>query len=236
MARIEIQQGDITLTMKTQGPRKGPTLLFLHAAGESRSVWSPIFSRLRPQHWQLAAPDLGGDGGHAQDYLFDDFLSEAHQIIRGLKGRPLILVGSAVGGFMALMLTMQYPALIDGLVLLDAPSRPSMGAARTGRQNKGERLGQNADAAPNTGLLKDIFANPLPLARAAQSVSVPTLFLYGSHSEIVGEEELHGLRLDIPHVETVKIDAGHSIARDNPQAVADEIAAFVPTLIRETIH
>lgn len=243
MPQLEIQRDDVTLLVKTQGPRKGPTLLFLHADGESLSDWSSVFSCLRPRHWQLAAPDLGGRGeiGPARNYAFEDFLGDAHQIIQGLKGRPLVLVGSSIGGLMALLLIEHYPSLVDGLVLLDTPSHlPLEVTKRSHSAADGiSKSGSPVRRDPQTGsklLLESALSDPLRLARAAQSVSVPALFLYGSKSELVGEKEICRLRRDIPHLETETVDAGHLIAQDNPQGVADKIASFVPTLIPETIH
>ncbi|MEX1032508.1 MAG: alpha/beta hydrolase [Cellvibrionaceae bacterium] len=245
MREQHIEKGEVTLVMNTQGPRAGPTLLFLHAGGESRSVWQPVFARMKPKHWQLIAPDLRGhgDSSRAREYVLDDFVADGYEIIRRLKGRPLVLVGSSLGGLMALMLTMQYPLLIDGLVLLDSPTRLSTAAAKWESQKILEGITQqrhlHSHLDPQLAsdqLLADILSDPERLSRAAQSVAVPTLFLHGTKSEAVGEIELAGLRQDIPHVEIERIDAGHLIARDNPAAVAEKIAAFVPTLVRDTVH
>lgn len=241
MPQLEIRRDNVTLLVKTQGPRKGPTLLFLHAGGESLSDWSSVFACLRPRHWQLAAPDLGGRGenGPTRNYAFEDFLSDAHQIIQGLKGRPLVLVGSSIGGLMALLLMEHYPSLVDGLVLLDTPSHLHLNAERSHRAPDGtNKPGNPARRNPQTAelLLESALSDPRRLAQAAQSVSVPALFLYGSQSKWVGEKEICRLRRYIPHLETGQVDAGHLIAQDNPQGVADKIASFVPTLIPETIH
>lgn len=243
MRQLEIERGDVTLVLDTQGPRKGPTLLFLHASGESRSVWAPLFSQLRPKHWQLAAPDLRGhgDSGRAKTYCVTDFIHDGHQIINRLKGRPLVVVGSSVGGLLGLMLAKAYPRLIDGLVLLDTPSCVARSAAEQESQSFMDAITRKLNAfsfvdpqLASGQLERDIVAASERLREAARSVSVPTLFLYGSRSTAIREKELEQLRSDIPHVEIGAVDG--TIARDNSQAVSDRIAAFVPTLIREIIH
>ena|SRR5690606_11166022 len=245
MRQLEICQGELTLVMDTQGPRKGPTLLFLHAGGETRSVWNPLFSRLRPKHWQLIAPDLRGHGEStgASEYLFDDYVNDAFQVIRHLTGRPLVVVGNAIGGLVALMLAQRYPKMIDGLVLLNAPTRLGMAAAERERSNMLEALRQQAALFPQlnpekaaTQLVEDIMSDPQRLARAARSVCVPTLFMHASKSPVVGDEELLALRQDIPHVEVEQVKAGQMMVQDNPQAIANAIARFVPELIPEIIH
>lgn len=243
MRQLEIERDDVTLVLDTQGPRKGPTLLFLHASGESRTVWTPIFTQLRPKHWQLAAPDLRGHGesGRAQAYCIEDFINDGHQIINRLKGRPLVVVGSSIGGLLALLLAKRYPLLIDGLVLLDAPSYVAPPAQEPESQSFMETITKKLNAfsfvdpqLASGQLENEILAQPARLAEAARSVSVPTLFLYGSRSTEIGEKTLRELRRDIPHVEIGKVDA--SLARDNPQLVSERIASFVPTLIPEIIH
>lgn len=245
MRQMEIERGDVTLVMNTQGPRKGPTLLFLHASGESRDVWSPVFAQLRPNHWRLVAPDLRGHGesGRAKHYRFDDFVDDVHQILQELDGRPVVLVGSSIGGLVALIVAATYPMLVDGVVLLDAPSRLS--AASVKRESRklvdgiSRRCGVFSHVDPEFmagRLIEEVLSQPERLKQAAQSICVPTLFLHGSQSETIGQEEVQALAEDIPHVEIASVDAGHLIARDNPQAVARRIAEFVPTLIPEVIH
>jgi pimeloyl-ACP methyl ester carboxylesterase len=243
MRQLEIERGDVTLVLDTQGPRKGPTLLFLHASGESRSVWAPLFSQLRPKHWQLAAPDLRGhgDSSRAQAYCVEDFINDGHQIISELKGRPLVVVGSSIGGLLALLLAQRYPLLIDGLVLLDAPTHVAHQALERESESFVETITKKLNAfsfvdpqLASGQLEKEILADSARLGEAARSVSVPTLFLYGKRSPAVREKTLRELQKNIPHVEIGEIDA--SFARDNPQPVSDRIAAFVPSLIPEIIH
>lgn len=245
MRQIELDRGDITLVMNTQGPRRGPTLLFLHGGGESRDVWSPVFAQLRPNHWRLVAPDLRGHGesGRAKDYRFDDFVDDVHQILKRLKGRPVVLVGSSIGGLVALMVAATYPTLVDGVVLLDAPSRLSPAAVKREGQKLVEGISRGCGVLSHVDpelmagrLIEEVLSRPERLTEAARAICVPTLFLHGTESETVGQTEVRRLSEDIPHAEITSVDAGHLIARDNPQAVASRIAAFVPTLIPEAIH
>lgn len=244
MPQLEIEQGDMTLVVNTQGPRKGPTVLFLHDGGESKSVWSAVFSRLRPQHWQLVAPDLRGHGesGRALEYQFDDFLADGYEIIRRLKGRPLVVVGEGVGGHMALMLAQRHPLLIDGLILLDTPTRLSQTLAK----RESEKILRSITSAPlatsadprfaSDQLLEDILSDPARLAQAARSVSVPTLFLYSTDRDVVTGDDIEAVKNDIPHAELGAVEADRCLATDNPQALADYIGDFVPALIPEIIH
>ncbi|MCW8196215.1 alpha/beta hydrolase [Proteobacteria bacterium 005FR1] len=243
MRQLEIERDDVTLVLDTQGPRKGPTLLFLHASGESRTVWTPLFSQLRPKHWQLAAPDLRGhgDSGRSKAYRVDDFIKDGYQIINRLKGRPLVIVGSSVGGLLALLLAKQYPLLIDGLVLLDAPSYATPPAVEHDSQSFMNTITKKLNAfsfvdpqLASGQLEREILAEPARLAEAARSVSVPTLYMYGSRGTGMGENTVEQLRRDIPHVEIGEVDA--SSARENSKVVSDRIASFVPTLIPEIIH
>lgn len=226
MRQVEFENGQLSLVLNTQGPRKGPTLLFLHA-GESRSHWAPLYSHLRPKHWRLVAPELTSrvDGEDVRHYSLQDFVADGYEVIRHLNGRPLVLVGSSLGGLMALMLTMRHPLLVNGLVLLDAPVATL--------EQSGNLLAGNGFA---RNLLADVLSNPELCSEAARSVSIPTLFLHGTDNPLVGESELRKLREEIPHVETVAVEAGQQIAKDNPQAIAERLGDFVPSLMPEVIH
>ena len=69
--------------------------------------------------------DLRGHGRSEQPptgYTIEDMTLDLRSIVReaGLEGRPLMLVGNSTGGLVALRFALQYPALVDSLVLIDA--------------------------------------------------------------------------------------------------------------------
>lgn len=69
--------------------------------------------------------DLRGHGGSElppTGYTIEDMTLDLRGIVEsaGLLGRPLVLVGNSTGGLIALRFALRYPAMVAGLVLIDA--------------------------------------------------------------------------------------------------------------------
>lgn len=62
----------------------------------------------------------GSSGGDVLDYGIGDWADDAEAIIRGLTQGPQVLVGSSMGGWIALLLARRMPEWIAGLVTVAA--------------------------------------------------------------------------------------------------------------------
>ena len=60
MARVTVRNGAVELVCDVEGPRRGPTVLLLHAGGENRSVWRAVTPSLVAAGWRTMAPDASG--------------------------------------------------------------------------------------------------------------------------------------------------------------------------------
>lgn len=70
-------------------------------------------------------------------------------------------------------------------------------------------------------------------AAAARSITVPTLLVRGSHSDIVSAEGLQEMRELIPHAQTVEVGAaGHMIAGDDNDVFTAELLRFIGSTAR----
>jgi pimeloyl-ACP methyl ester carboxylesterase len=78
------------------------------------------------------------------------------------------------------------------------------------------------------GFLKQTGWTPHDLDGAARRVSVPSLLVYGEHSEIVDRTSIDHLCEVMPHIEVAEVKgAGHMVAGDANSAFAGEILAFL---------
>jgi pimeloyl-ACP methyl ester carboxylesterase len=236
MTQISLPINHLSITLDKFGPDSGSTILFLHAGGESRAVWKPIIQRLLDTNWQLLAPDLRGHGqsDFADQYFFDDFVTDARCLIQQLAGSPLIIVGGSIGGLVGLAIAGTSGSPVDGLVLLDVPTNPSLAAAQRESRKVADGVAQQlptlAHVDPKVvsgALVQDVLSDPNRIRGAAQRVTVPTLLIRGRHSLAVGEGEQSAFVEDIPHGKIETVDAGHLIARDQPELVADLIRSFL---------
>ncbi len=107
------------------------TLLLLHGAGADKSTWLRWVKALGHQR-RILAVDLPGHGDSTQDLTLSfDVPTQAQRVaefIAELSLGSVCLVGSSMGGAIALRLAHQQPQLVSGLVLigcLGAQTRPS---------------------------------------------------------------------------------------------------------------
>jgi len=233
---VAFQSRELQLVVDVAGSRPCPTVLFLHAGGETRRVWSPVASILVTAGWRTVAPDLRGHGssGRAVRYRLDDFIDDAARLAEALCDRPLVVVGGSIGGAVGLLLEGEGRARIDGLVLLDVPTAPAPDVAQRERSKirAAQAQGVPAVASLDPAFLAGPFVDDVLDAadrwrQAARRVRVPTLLVRGRRSAAVGPDELSKLAEDMPHAEVISVDAGHLVARDQPEAVAQLLIKFL---------
>lgn len=100
----------------------GPVpVLGIHGITASSVSLLPVARRLAGRHTVLA-PDLRGRGASAD--LPGPFGMRAHaadcaRVLEDLAGRPAVVVGESMGGFVAVVLAAARPDLVAGLVLVD---------------------------------------------------------------------------------------------------------------------
>ncbi len=183
------------------GSRPGPTVLFLHAGGETRSVWSPVAPPLAAAGWRTVAPDLRGHGssGRAALYRLDDFIDDAARLAEAFCDRPLVGGGGSIGGVVGLLLAGERRAPIDGLVALDVPTSPAPETAQRerARVRAAQARGVAAVAAVDPAFLAGRFVDDVldeadRWRRAARQVHIPTLLLRGERSTAVGTRGVEG--------------------------------------------
>jgi 3-oxoadipate enol-lactonase len=94
-------------------------VLLLHSGITDRRMWRPQIEALEWAGHHVAAPDLRGYGGRP---LGRERYSHARDVEPLLHG-PTVVVGSSLGGRVAIQLTLLRPELVERLVLI-APGLP----------------------------------------------------------------------------------------------------------------
>ncbi|OGB22449.1 MAG: hypothetical protein A3I66_04055 [Burkholderiales bacterium RIFCSPLOWO2_02_FULL_57_36] len=236
MSRVTVLNGDIAIAADVHGPAGMRTVLFLHAGGESRSVWQPISSAVSEQGWRTVAIDLRGhgDSGRAAHYRFDDFILDVVRVHGELCAEPLVIVGSSIGGALGLIVAGEGHAAVAGLVLLDTPTRPQPAIALGERnrlvtaQSRGAPALTPVDPAFLRGtFIQEVVADLGRWQRAAKRLRVPSLLIAGERSATVGPDELEAMKEDLPQLEVVWAPSGHLVARDCPDEVAAHLKRFL---------
>jgi esterase len=104
-----------------------PPFVFVHGAGLSAASWYRVMSGLRERNRCLAL-DLRGHGdsewSSGANYLLEDYLSDLQVALAQFGDDPFVLVGSSLGGQIALAYAAAEPGRVAGLVLVDSGPRP----------------------------------------------------------------------------------------------------------------
>jgi pimeloyl-ACP methyl ester carboxylesterase len=252
MERIQI--GEVSLEVLTAGD--GPSLLFLHG-GDYFMQNRDFFDKLA-RHWRVVVPRHPGFGGserpdgfrsvHDLAYLYLDLLER-------LNLGKVMLVGSSLGGWVALEMCVRCVERIERLALIDA-----VGVKFGGREDRdiadiyalpGEELLRRSffDAsrtAPDYSRFDDDEVTAVAHDRAATAiyawrpymhnpglrqwlhrVRVPTLGMWGDHDGIVTPDYGEKLCRSLPDARFELIpEAGHYPQIECPGEVADVIGRF----------
>jgi pimeloyl-ACP methyl ester carboxylesterase len=117
MTRRELVVDGIRLHLAEAG--EGPALVLLHGLTATHATWEhtlPAFA----DRWHVVAPDLPGHGESAKPdapYTIDFYAGVVRSLGRELGLREAVVVGSSLGGQIAVELALSYPAWTRAIVL-----------------------------------------------------------------------------------------------------------------------
>jgi pimeloyl-ACP methyl ester carboxylesterase len=120
--RVGLSTG-LTMAYREVGHRDGPTVLLLHAWGESLRSFDRLASSITPA-LHVLAPDLRGHGDSDKPLTGYDLVSVADDIRAFMDACGVlsaVLFGASSGGYVAQQLAVMSPARVDGLVLAGTP-------------------------------------------------------------------------------------------------------------------
>jgi pimeloyl-ACP methyl ester carboxylesterase len=251
MAGIEI--GRYSLDGSVAGA--GPPLLFLHG-GDYVAQNAPFLGRLA-RNWRVTAPRHPGFGHSERPDGFRTIHDLAYLYLDWIDRQPsnVVLVGSSIGGWIALEMCVRSTARVSRLVLID-----SLGLKFGGREERDitdiyalpddERHRRTffdpARTVPDYATLGDGELTAIARDRSATAlygwrpymhdpglrqwlhrVRAPALVLWGDSDGIVSPDYGEKLRASLPNARFEKVaQAGHYPQIERPDAVADAIERF----------
>ncbi|NQU36561.1 MAG: alpha/beta fold hydrolase [Actinobacteria bacterium] len=116
--------------------RANAPVVLLHAFPVDRRVWAPVAEELRSSGAQVVTPDFRGFGSDVRelstktslDVLADDI---AETIMR--LGKPAVVGGLSLGGYVAMNLVRRHPDRVAALALVDTKANADDAAGVAGR-------------------------------------------------------------------------------------------------------
>jgi pimeloyl-ACP methyl ester carboxylesterase len=223
---VEIVVNDVRLCATNVGD--GPLVVLLHAGGERRRVWEPVQAALAAGGFRTLAVDQRGhgeSGGSRSDGL-PAFAADVRELVRQAES-PVVLVGSSLGG-MAIILAMGDGDLGDAVravSLIDVVPAPD--PTRAQRYLESTSSSQTGDMA-RSPIAEDVLAHAGALEAATTRCTMPTLLVQGTASPVTLDRDVRRFLELVPHA-TVRqvVGAGHLIAREDPDALADLLLEFL---------
>ncbi len=106
------------------GAEDAPLLVFVHGSRLTRVSWTAVVDRLADRY-RCVSVDLPGHGALAdRAFTLDGAADVVDAAIDAAGGRPAILVGLSLGGYVAMAVAARTPGRIRGLVLAGSTAEP----------------------------------------------------------------------------------------------------------------
>ena len=108
----------------------GPPLVILHGLFGSKRNWASV-ARLLSRRHRVVAVDLRNHGDspwHAR-HDYPAIAEDVAEVIRRVTGGAAAVIGHSMGGKAAMLLALEYPALVDRLVVVDIAPAISRGTS-----------------------------------------------------------------------------------------------------------
>jgi pimeloyl-ACP methyl ester carboxylesterase len=260
MTGVEFRQiNGVRIAFRDQGT--GPNVLMLHGLGSNGTSWDAQANALVAQH-RVIRPDFRGFGESERPvdpsaYSVEIFANDVHRLLDELGAWPACVVGTSMGGYVALTLALRDPLRVKRLVLCHtACSRkvpPAVMAERLAALRSGDMGSYAATAvghalSPDTSLAvrrkvqEMLAANDqqaylavfggqaldFDLCARLDELRMPTLVIAGENDQVVPVERSRQLAAGIFGARFVQIPGtGHLSYMERPAAFNDVLLPFL---------
>ncbi|MEV6417912.1 alpha/beta hydrolase [Kribbella sp. NPDC051718] len=222
MTELTLTRPDADLRGTATGT--GPTVVLLHAGGETRTVWTPIAALLKQCALRTVAYDLRGHGDSAGEATkLAPIAADVTAMIHS-EPPPIVIVGASLGGLAAIASLAALPTAqaVAGLILVDVVPNPDPARVRAWLADR--------DLRTHDPLVEDIFNHTPELLATAAELTLPVLLIRGGPTSPLTDAEVNQFRAVIPTLKVTRVPtAGHLIAQDAPTDLAHLIAAQAST-------
>lgn len=235
-------------------------LVFLHGLADRAETWSLMLPGLR-RLGNIYAPDLPGFGASppppgCRSATIEQHVTAMTAYLREYVGRPVLLVGSSMGGWIAARIAAREPGLVLGLVLLD-PGGAALNGVRSWLPFLRYLLLDSTEARRRTlaalyhtvplplyaapDVLIELFHQPNVLdllvhltrddllsARELQQIAAATLLIWGASDRFLPAESLTFFQSNIRRVQCQIIArCGHLPQHEHPFQTMRLIRSFL---------
>jgi pimeloyl-ACP methyl ester carboxylesterase len=247
MGVINIKGTDIYFQHNHGNPDLG-SLLFIHGSGASHEMWSHQMN-LDINSIALDLPGHGKSGGNAATSIAECATGVADFILALQLPRPLYLVGHSMGAAIAITCALDYPEMLDGIILIGAGQRmkvmPALLDALRQGQNDPEFIRRGFSPQTSSAIVDDMVktyavvapsilyadfnaCNNFDVSHELDKISLPALVIVGTEDKLTPLKLSQYLCSNINNCRLELIaDAGHFVMLEKPEEVNRLISKFI---------
>ncbi len=217
----DLEPSPLALAYEVSGA--GTPVVFTHGWLNTGEVWSSavehLDGRVRALHWDLRGhgrSEEAGPGNYGRSFALSD-LSRMIEV----AGRPAILVGHSLGGYLSLAQTILDPASVAGLVLVAAgPGFRSMVSLEQWNDSV-RSMAAEADIPPGMEEIS-MHVDAMVMDRLGE-IGVPVMTVVGERDKrFLSSADVFDKHLDV-RARTVVSGAGHMVHAKHGEVVAEAI-------------
>jgi 3-oxoadipate enol-lactonase len=122
---MKITANGISINYTLDGPASAPVVTLSHSLATNFSMWDPQIPALASRYRVLRYDTRGHGGTDAPEgaYSLDQLAEDARALLQALGIGRTHFVGLSMGGFIGQILALEYPRMLQSLVLCDTTSR-----------------------------------------------------------------------------------------------------------------
>jgi pimeloyl-ACP methyl ester carboxylesterase len=248
----------LTLHYVEAGDPAGKPLLLLHGWTDTSRSWSLLLPQLSKYRLIIPdLRGHGGSDKPECCYAIGDFAHDIRLLLDAKGIERVSTSGHSLGSFIAQRLAFDHPERIERLVLIGSTASPAFMPGDP-LWNEVMKLGDKIDpeapfirewvggptpidpaflaaVRPETaavpryvwrGVAREVVTTEL--ARAAETITAPTMIVWGDKDPLFGAEMQAGLRAALPHAVFHAFQGlGHNTHWEAPQAIGELIADFI---------
>jgi pimeloyl-ACP methyl ester carboxylesterase len=231
---------------------QGEKVLFIHGSGWNTHMWYGQSDHMKSS-MEVLLVDLPGHGESPGDGCdsVEEYSDAINKMINELNTGRCYVAGHSLGGAIALILSLTYPDILKGIILIGTGARlrvlpQILEGIVSDKENTLRNVGSLAFSKKTTSVLKDrafhemmkckgeiiqkdfLACNRFDVMNTASSISVPTLIICGNEDALTLpkyssylHEAIYGSQL------TLIDDAGHMVMMEKPMEVNRAIEGFV---------
>ena len=234
-ARMLAGADGVAIATETRGPDgpDGPPIIATTGWANDRSVWTPMVDDLSVDH-AVTTWDLRGHGASAAappgEYTRAHALGDLAAVL-DLAGRPAVLMGHSLGGFLSLAHAVDHPEDVAGLVLVATGPGFRKVEAREQWNESVRAAAAGMDLPP--GVEEISMHHDAHVIDHLAEVQVPVLVLLGERdTRFAASAALFQRDLDV-HESVVVADMGHMVHVKAPAECAAAVRRFMTGLAGE---